>query len=195
MTEDDKEAEINRLKRMSKELWEQKEEYKKKIKFLEDRIFKTLERHKFVTVQGIEKTEVLSDIVNKLIDTAEEQLLIITPYIDSEYTGRLMQKQSASNVDVILVTKELAQIKTKAKEIKEAIKLLKGFEQIKHIEILFANSLVIIKDKKECYFSTGALSKEDLEISYNIGLLSKEKDDVNIMINFFKKHVPSFMTV
>ncbi|MHA1271118.1 MAG: hypothetical protein ACTSPY_15095 [Candidatus Helarchaeota archaeon] len=195
MVEDDKEAEIQRLKKMSKDLWDQKEEYKKKIKFLEDRIFKTLERHKFATVQGIEKTMLVSEVIDKLIKEAKGQLLIITPYIDSEYTGRLMQKNSESNIEIILVTKELAQIKTKAKEIKEALKLLKGFDQIKHIEILSANSLVIIRDKEECYFSTGALSKDDLEINYNIGLWSKEKDDINMMVNFFKKHIPSFMTI
>ena len=106
-----------------------------------------------------------------------------------------MKKDIISHPDKYSVWLKIALNRIKSSQIKEAIKLLKGFEQIKHIEILFANSLVIIKDKKECYFSTGALSKEDLEISYNIGLLSKEKDDVNIMINFFKKHVPSFMTV
>jgi hypothetical protein len=192
---EDKEAEIQRLKKMSKELWDSKEEYKKKIKFLEDRIFKTLERHKFTTVQGIEKTKLTSEVVDELINSAKEQLLIVTPYIDSEYTGRLMQKNTADGVNVILVTKELGQIKTKSKEIKDAIKLLKGFEKIQHIETLFANSLLIIKDKEECYFSTGALSKDDLEISYSLGLLSKEKDDVTILSNFFKKHVPSFITI
>ena len=195
MSDEDKEAEISRLKNMSKDLWNQKEEYKKKIKFLEDRIFKTLERHKFTTVQGIEKTQLNLDVVNNLIETAEEQLLIITPYIDSEYTGQLMQRNTKDGIDIILVTKELAQIKTNSKEIKNALKLLKGFEQIQHLEILFANSLLIIKDKQECFFSTGALSKEDLEISYNLGLLSKEKDDIKIMVTFFKKHVPSFISL
>ncbi|MHA1248855.1 MAG: hypothetical protein ACTSRP_02570 [Candidatus Helarchaeota archaeon] len=195
MVEDDKDAEIQRLKQMSKELWDQKEEYKKKIKFLEDRIFETLGRHKFATAQGIEKTLIIKEVVDNLINSAKKQLLIISPYIDSEYTGRLMQKKSADGVDVILITKELSQIKSKAKEIKEAIKLLKGFEQIQHIETLFANSLMIVKDKEECFFSTGALSKDDLEISYNIGLFSKEKDDINLMVNFIKKHLPSFVSI
>ncbi|MBD3229271.1 MAG: hypothetical protein GF329_13895 [Candidatus Lokiarchaeota archaeon] len=195
MSEEDKEAEIKRLKKMSKELWGQKEEYKKKIKFLEDRIFKTLERHKFTTVTGIEKTLITSKIVNELISSAGNQLLVITPYIDSEYTGTLMQKKSEDNVDIILVTKELSQIKTNKKEIKQAIKLLKGFDQIQHIEILFANSLLIIKDQEEALISTGVLTKDNLEISYNLGLFTKEKDDIKIFKNFFQMHVPKFMKI
>ena len=82
MDEGELKDEIDRLKKMSKEYWDQKEEYKKKVKFLQDQIFKVLERHKFSTVVAMEKTIQLAKIVDEMISNAKEQLLIITPYID-----------------------------------------------------------------------------------------------------------------
>ena len=148
MDEGELKDEIERLKKTSKEYWNQKEEYKKKVKFLQDQIFKVLERHKFVTVQAMEKTHLLSKIVNELISGAKEQLLILTPYMDVEYTGKVMDKAtSAPDVQIIMVTKESHQIKEK--EIQKAFKLLKGYDKIQHVTNVFASAFMIIKDKEK----------------------------------------------
>jgi hypothetical protein len=194
MEETELKDEIERLKKTSKEYWNQKEEYKKKVQFLQDQIFKVLERHKFLTVQAMEKTVLLSKKVNELISSAKEQLLVITPYIDVEYTGKLMDKASAApELNIIIVTKESHQIKDK--EIQNAYKLLKGFERIQHITNVFTSGFVIIKDKTEVLIASGGLSKDHLDSLFNIGMLSEEKDDVNLMLKFFKIHIPTFMEV
>jgi len=194
LEESDLQDEIDRLKKQSKEYWNQKEEYKKKVTFLQDQVFKVLERHKFISVLETEKTLSLSKIANELISTAQEQLLIVTPYIDVEYTGKLMDKASATpNLKIILVTKEVAQIKEK--DVQKSFKLLKGFDKIQHITNVFTSSLVIIKDKAEMLMASGGLSIEHLDSLYNIGMNSEEKDDINLMLKFFKAHIPTFMEV
>ena len=194
MDESELSDEIERLKKMSKEYWNQKEEYKKKVKFLQDQIFKVLERHKFTTVQAMEKTVLLSKLVKEMISNAKEQLLIITPYMDVEYTGLLMDRATASSeLKIIMVTKESHQIKEK--DVQKAFKLLKGFDKIQHVTNVFTSGFVIIKDKEEVLISSGGLSKDHLDNLFNIGIFSKETDDVNLMVKFFKAHVPTFMEV
>lgn len=194
MDESESQDEIERLKKMSKEYWNQKEEYKKKVQFLQDQIFKVLERHKFTTVTAMEKTVLLSKLVEKFISTAKEQLLIITPYIDVEFTGKLMDKATASpELKIIIVTKESHQIKEKA--IEKAFKLLKGFDKIQHVTNVFTSGFIIIKDKAEVLIASGGLSKDHLDNLFNIGLYSEEQDDVNLVVKFFKNHIPTFMEV
>lgn len=194
MEESDLQDEIDRLKKQSKEYWNQKEEYKKKVTFLQDQVFKVLERHKFVSVLETEKTSSLSKTVNELISTAQEQLLIITPYIDVEYTGKLMDQATATaSLKIILVTKEIGQIKEK--DVQKAFKLLKGFDKISHITNVFTSSFLIIKDKAEMLLASGGLSTEHLDNLYNLGMKSEEKDDINLMLKFFKAHIPTFMEV
>ncbi|MFX1293287.1 MAG: hypothetical protein ACFFD2_00315 [Promethearchaeota archaeon] len=186
--------EIERLKKMSREYWNQKEEYKKKVKFLQDQIFKVLERHKLVTVHSMEKTIQLLKVVNKMISDAKEQLLIITPFLDVEYTGKLMDKATASpELKIIIVTKESHQIKEK--EIQKAFKLLKGFDRIQHVTNVFTSGFVIIKDKDKVLIGSGGLSKDHLDNLLNIGLYSEETDDINIMLKFFNAHIPTFMKI
>ncbi|MHA1651583.1 MAG: hypothetical protein ACTSYB_15435 [Candidatus Helarchaeota archaeon] len=194
MDESELKDEIDRLKKMSREYWNQKEEYKKKVKFLQDQIFKVLERHKFVTVQAMEKTLLLSKIVDELITSAKEQLLIITPYIDVEYTGKLMDQATANpELSIIMVTKESHQIKDK--EIQKAFKLLKGFDKIQHVTNVFTSGFVIIKDKEKVLIASGGLSKDHIENLFNVGLYSEESDDINLMLKFFKAHIPTFMEI
>lgn len=194
MDESDLQDEIDRLKKMSKEYWNQKEDYKKKVKFLQDQIFKVLERHKFVTVQAMEKTIRLSKIVNELISGAKEQLLIITPYLDVDYCGKLMDKATEiPDLTIILVTKESHQIKDK--EIQKAFKLLKGSEKIQHVTNVFTSGFVIIKDKTKILIGSGGLSRDHLDNLFNLGLYSEETDDINLMLKFFKAHVPTFMEI
>ena len=194
MSEDYKDDEIERLKRQSKEYWNQKEEYKKKVQFLQDQVFKVLERHKFMTVQAMEKTILLSKTVKEMIETAKEQLLIITPYLDVDYTGILMDKAANSpDLAIVVVTKEVHQIKDK--DIQKAFKLLKGFEKIQHITNVFTSGFLIIKDKEQMLFSSGSLAKDHLESLFNIGMFSEEKDDVNLVLKFFKTHIPTFMEI
>ncbi|MHA1264247.1 MAG: hypothetical protein ACTSRS_03350 [Candidatus Helarchaeota archaeon] len=194
MDENELKDEIERLKKTSKEYWNQKEEYKKKVKFLQDQIFKVLERHKFVTVLSMEKTYLLSKIVNELITEAKNQLLIITPYVDVDYTGILMDKASTSpDLNIILVTKESHQIKDK--EIQKAFKLLKGFDKIQHVTNVFTSAFMIIKDKEKVLIASGGLSKDHLENLYNLGMYSSETDDINLMVKIFKTHVPTFMEI
>lgn len=186
--------EIDRLKKTSKEYWNQKEEYKKKVKFLQDQIFKVLERHKFLTVQAMEKTYLLSKVVKELISEAKEQLLVLTPYMDVEYTGILMDKATTEpKVKIIVVTKESHQIKDK--EIQKSYKLLKGFDKIQHITNVFTSTFMIIKDKEKVLMASGGLTKDNLESLFNIGLLTEENDDINLMVKIFKTHIPTFMEV
>ncbi|MFX1298597.1 MAG: hypothetical protein ACFFD2_27530, partial [Promethearchaeota archaeon] len=194
MSESDLKDEIERLKKMTSEYWNQKEEYKKKVKFLQDQIFKVLERHKFVTVQAMERTVQLSKMVNELISDAKEQLLIITPYMDVDYTGILMDKAMASpDLKIIMVTKESHQIKEK--DIQKAFKLLKGFDKIQHVTNVFTSGFVIIKDKARVLIGSGGLSKDHLNNLYNIGLFSEETGDINLLLKFFKAHIPIFMEI
>ncbi len=194
MDESELKDEIDRLKKTSREYWNQKEEYKKKVQFLQDQIFKVLERHKFVTVQAMEKTILLSKIVNELLADAKEQLLVITPYIDVDYTGKLMDRASNTpELKIIMVTKESYQIKEK--DIQKAFKLLKGFDRIQHVTNVFTSSFIIIKDKEAVLIASGSLSSENLDNLFNVGMYSKETDDVNLMLKFFKAHIPTFMEV
>ncbi len=194
MEEGELKDEIERLKKTSKEYWNQKEEYKKKVKFLQDQIFKVLERHKFLTVQAMEKTHLLSKIVNELISGAKEQLLLITPYMDVDYTGKLMDKATNSpDLKIIMVTKESHQIKDK--EVQKAFKLLKGFDKIQHIANVFTSMFMIIKDKEKVLMASGGLSNDHLNNLYNIGMLTEENDDINLLIKIFKTHIPSFIEV
>ncbi|TFG05307.1 MAG: hypothetical protein EU536_02295 [Promethearchaeota archaeon] len=194
MTESELKDEIERLKKTSKDYWNQKEEYKKKVKFLQDQIFKVLERHKFTTVLSMEKTYLLSKIVNEFISDAKDQLLIITPYMDVDYAGKLMDRASASpSLKIVIVTQEIHQIKDK--EIQKAFKLLKAFDKIQHITNVFSNAFMIIKDKEKMLLASGGLTKEHLDNLYNIGLYSEETDDINLMVKIFKTHIPTFMEV
>jgi hypothetical protein len=194
MNESELQDEIDRLKKTSKEYWNQKEEYKKKVKFLQDQIFKVLERHKFVTVQAMEKTIRLSKIVNELISSATEQLLIITPYLDVDYCGKLMDRATeVPDLNILLVTKESHQIKEK--EIQKAFKLLKNFEKIQHVTNVFTSGFVIIQDKTKILIGSGGLSKDHLDNLFNLGLSSEETDDVNLLLKFFKAHIPTFIEI
>ncbi len=194
MDEGELKDEIDRLKKMSKEYWDQKEEYKKKVKFLQDQIFKVLERHKFSTVVAMEKTIQLAKIVDEMISNAKEQLLIITPYIDVDYTGKLMDKAAATpDLNIIMVTKESHQVKDK--NIQKAFKLLKGYEKIQHVTNVFTSGFIIIMDKEKLLIASGGLSKDHIDNLFNIGLYSEENDDINLLLKFFKAHIPAFMEV
>jgi hypothetical protein len=194
MQETELKDEIERLKTQSKEYWNQKEEYKKKVTFLQEQVFKVLERHKYVSVIETEKTLSLNKLVNELISKAKEQLLIITPYIDVEYTGKLMDKASATpSLKIILVTKEMAQLKEK--EVQKVFKLLMGFNKIQHITNVFTSGFVMIRDKEEMVIASGGLSVEHLNSLFNVGMKSEEKDDINLILKFFKAHIPTFMEV
>ena len=188
----DKEIEMDSLKKMSKDLFNQNQKLKQEIKTLQEQIYNIFTQYRIVVGKSQEKSLNSSNIVNELINGAKNELLIITPIIDKNYLGKLIDKAN-TNVDVMLVTSEMDQMTSK--EYKKTLKTIKSSKTINNFTNPITKSLLIIKDKERALISTGALSEKVLTLTHNIGLLLSNKNDLNTLIRFFKAHLPRFVQV
>lgn len=185
------EVEIESLKKMSKELYTQNQKLKNEIKELQEQIYGIFQQYKIVS-KNVEKVLDIKKIVDELITGAKSELLIITPVIDKEYFGKLIDKVN-SKVEMILVTSEMDQLKLKEdKPYKETLKAVKSNELIKSFTNPTTKVLMIMKDRERGLISTGALSNDVLNLTLNFGFLLSNKNDLNIVIRFLKLHLPRF---
>ncbi|MFX1451257.1 MAG: hypothetical protein ACFFCM_10470 [Promethearchaeota archaeon] len=189
------EIEVESLKKMSKDLYNQNQKLKQEIKALQDQIYDIFSQYKMVTGKPLESAMDGTKIVDELVDGAKEELLIISPVIDKKYLGKLFDKVNAK-VNVMIVTGEMDQLKTKdLKQYIENLKALKSNELIKSFTNPTVRSFLIIKDKERGLLSTGALAEMVLTVTQNIGFLLTNKNDLNTLIRFFKQHLPTFVKV
>jgi len=188
------EVELESLKKMSKELYTQNQKLKSEIKALQDQVYGIFSQYKMVS-NKVEKVLNISKIVNELIDGAQKELMVITPVIDKEYLGKIIDKVN-SKVQVTLVTQEMDQLKSKEhKPYKETLKAIKSNELIKSFTNPTTKALMIMKDKERALISTGALAQEVLDLTLNMGFLLTNKNDLNNLIRFLKLHLPRFAKV
>ena len=108
MSED---IEIESLKKMSKDLYNQNQKLKQEIKALQEQIYNIFGQYKIVTGKPLESSLDCTKIADELIDGAKEEILIITPVIDKKYLGKLFDKVN-KRVNVMIVTSEMDQLKT-----------------------------------------------------------------------------------
>lgn len=184
--------ELESLKKMSKDLYTQNQKLKQEIKALQDQIYNIFAQNQMVTGKPVEKALNAPKIINELIDGSQNELLIITSVIDKKYLGKLIDKVNA-NVNIMIVTAEMDQMTTK--DYKLNLKTIKANEAIKSFTNPATKSLIIIKDKERGLVSTGALSEEVLNLTQNIGFLTTNKNYLNILIRFFKEHIPRFTKI
>ncbi len=189
------EIEIESLKKMSKDLYNQNQKLKQEIKALQEQIYSIFSQYKMVTGKTLESALDCAKIADELVDGAKEELLIITPVIDKKYVGKIFDKVN-KKVNVMIVTSEMDQLKTKdLKQYIENLKAIKSNELIKSFTNPTTRSFIIIKDKERALVSSGALAEMVMTLTQNIGFMLTNKNDLNTLLRFFKQHLPRFVKV
>ena len=191
--DDDREIEIQKLKQMTKDMWKKNEDLKKEVKNLQDQIISIFSNYQFLSEPPIEKGRSLKEEVDKIIDEAKEDLHIITPILDQEYFGKLIDKSNA-NVKIFICTLDAEDIK-KNKDAQKVLKALKSDTVIKSVTNINLNSLIIISDKKKAIISSGNLTKNNLGSQSNTGMLLNYREDLNKCIRYVNKNFPGFMSI
>ncbi|MHC1591401.1 MAG: phospholipase D-like domain-containing protein [Candidatus Helarchaeales archaeon] len=189
--DDDASIEIESLKKMSKEYYQKNVQLKKEVKELQEQIISIFDKYQMVTSQNIEKTRDLKKAVDDLISSAKNGLFIVTPTLDQEYLGKLIDKSKSVKVSICTLDKP----DIKDKQFHNVLKVLKSDTVIKSVTNSSTNSLVIIKDDDKALFSSGTLTESNLTEKLNIGFLLTYKNDINKCIRFLNAHFPSFMQV
>ncbi|NHI94096.1 MAG: hypothetical protein EAX96_16520 [Candidatus Lokiarchaeota archaeon] len=190
---DDKDLEVQKLKQMTKDLWKKNEDLKKEVKTLQDQIINIFGNYQFLSEPPIEKGQSLKDQINKIIDDAKEDLHVITPIIDQDYFGKLIDK-SNQNVKIFICTLDVEDVK-KNKDAQKVLKALKSDTLIKSVTSTNLNSVAILSDKKRAIISSGALTKNDILNLSNIGMLLSFREDLNKCIRYLNKNFPGFMSI
>ncbi|MHA1145620.1 MAG: TrmB family transcriptional regulator sugar-binding domain-containing protein [Candidatus Helarchaeota archaeon] len=189
MADDDRSIEIESLKQMSKEYYQKNVQLKKEVKALQEQIISIFDKYQTVTSQEVAKTKNLRKMTDELISSAKKELLIVSPILDQEYFGKLIDKSKSVQVTICTLDKQ----DIKDKEFHNVLKALKSDTVIKSVTNSSTNSLVIISDKEKALFSSGSLTKKSFSELFNIGFLLTYRNDINNCIRFANSHFPSFM--
>ena len=190
---DDKDLEIQKLKQMTKDLWKKNEDSKKEVKNLQDQIINIFGNYQFLSEPPIEKGLSLKDQVNKIIEEVNEDLHVITPIIDQDYFGKLIDLTN-KNVKVFICTLDVEDVK-KNKDAQKVLKALKSDTLIKSVTNTNLNSVMILADKKRAILCSGNLTNNDITNFSNTGMLLSFREDLNKCIRYLNKNFPGFMSV
>ncbi|MEE9378679.1 MAG: hypothetical protein V3V33_11675 [Candidatus Lokiarchaeia archaeon] len=137
---------------------------------------------------GIEKKNVLNDLLMNLINSTKDQLNIVTPRID-EFYAKELKRVVEREIPVLLITNDRGGLSKKDLPIYDDLKLTQGISVINNPNVRF----LLVFNTEQGVYSGGALDKEELSKSILIVTKIQEKSKLRTVAEIFSLMLPTFM--
>jgi len=137
---------------------------------------------------GIEKKNVLNDLLMNLINSTQDQLNIVTPRID-EFYAKELKRLVEREIPVLLITIDRGELSKKDLPIYDDLKLTQGISVINNPNVRF----LLVFNTEQAVYSGGALDKEELSKSILIVTKIQEKSKLRMVAEIFSLMLPTFM--
>ncbi|MCK4381412.1 MAG: hypothetical protein KAW51_09770 [Candidatus Lokiarchaeota archaeon] len=137
---------------------------------------------------GVEKKNVLNDLLMNLINSTKDQLNIVTPRID-EFYAKELKRLVEREIPVLLITTDRGEFSKKDLPIYDDLKLTQGISVINNPNVRF----LLVFNTEQAIYSGGALDKEELSKSILIVTKIQEKSKLRTVAEIFSLMLPTFM--
>ncbi|MFX1378278.1 MAG: hypothetical protein ACFFA4_04220 [Promethearchaeota archaeon] len=137
---------------------------------------------------GVDKKNVLNDLLINLINSTKDQLNIITPRIDDFYAKEL-KRAVERGIPVLLITNDRSDIPKSYMPIYDDLKLTQGISVINNPNVKF----LLVFNTEQAIYAGGSLDKEELSKSILIVTRIQEKMKLRLIAEIFSLMLPTFM--
>ncbi|MFX0145090.1 MAG: hypothetical protein ACFE9C_13575 [Candidatus Hodarchaeota archaeon] len=170
------------------ELRVENKKLKQQIASLEDKIMSLVGMVNIESSGGMEKKNVLNDLLLNLINSTNDQLNIITPRIDDFYAKEL-KRAVERGIPVLLITNDRSDIPKNYMPIYDDLKLTQGISVINNPNVKF----LLVFNTEQAIYAGGSLDREELSKSILIVTTIKEKTKLKLIAEIFSLMLPTFM--
>jgi len=161
---------------------------KQQIASLEEKIMSLVGMVKIESSGGVDKKNVLNDLLINLINSTNDQLNIVTPRIDEFYAKELIRAVERG-IPVLLITNDRSEIPKNYIPIYDNLKITQGINVINNPNVKY----LLAFNTKQAIYAGGSLDKEELSRSILITTTIKEKTKLKLIAEIFSLMLPTFM--
>jgi len=137
---------------------------------------------------GVDKRNVLNDMLINLINTTQDQLNVVTPRIDNFYANEL-KRVVERGIPVLLITDDRGDIPKNYIPIYDDLKLTQGISVINNPNVKY----LLVFNTEQAIYAGGSLDKEELSKSILIVTKIQEKTKLRMIAEIFSLMLPTFM--
>ncbi|MFX0022766.1 MAG: hypothetical protein ACFE9S_10590 [Candidatus Hermodarchaeota archaeon] len=161
---------------------------KQQIASLEEKIMSLVGMVNIESSGGVDKKNVLNDLLINLINSTNDQLNIITPRIDGFYAKEL-KRAVDRGIPVLLITNDRSDIPKDYIQIYDDLKITQGISVINNPNVKF----LLVFNTEQAVYAGGSLDKEELTKSILIVTKIQEKAKLRLIAEIFSLMLPTFM--
>ncbi len=161
---------------------------RQQIASLEEKIMSLVGMVKIESSGGMDKKNVLNDLLINLINSTNDQLNIVTPRIDDFYAKELIRAVERG-IPVLLITNDRSEIPKNYIPIYDNLKITQGISVINNPNVKY----LLIFNTEQAIYAGGSLDKEELSRSILITTTIKEKAKLKLIAEIFSLMLPTFM--
>ena len=166
----------------------QNKKLQEQVTNLENKIISLVGMVNIESSGGVEKKNVLNDLLMNLINSTKDQLNIVTPRVD-EFYAKELKRVVERGIPVLLITNDRGELSKKDLPIYDDLKLTQGISVINNPNVRF----LLAFNTEQAIYSGGALDKEELSKSILIVTQIQEKSKLRTVAEIFSLMLPTFM--
>jgi hypothetical protein len=161
---------------------------KAQITDLENKIMTLVGMVNIESSGGVEKKNILNDLLTELINTTSDQLNIVTPRV-GEFYAKELKRVVERGIPILLITNDRSDIPKDYIPVYDDLKLTQGISIINNPNVKF----LLIFNTDQAIYAGGALDKEELSKSILIVTKIQEKTKLRMIAEIFSLMLPTFM--
>ncbi|MFX1363665.1 MAG: hypothetical protein ACFFCE_09345 [Promethearchaeota archaeon] len=161
---------------------------REQITSLENKILTLVGMVNIESSGGVEKKNVLNDMLINLINSTEDQLNIVTPKID-EFYAKELKRIVGRGIPVLLITTDRSEYSKKSVYIYDDLKNTQGISIVNNPNVRF----LLLFNTEQAIYSGSTLDKEELSKSILIVTKIQEKSKLKLIAEIFSLMLPTFM--
>ncbi|MHA1248835.1 MAG: phospholipase D-like domain-containing protein [Candidatus Helarchaeota archaeon] len=186
------EIQLNSLRKMVNDLIEQNKSLKAKITSLEDEILKIRAQYKFYLNKSATKGKNFN-VIQEFIDSTNNKLSIITPYVDSTFVNFFIKINKLKDVNIQIILHDRQMIPNDRDD------LLKGFDELQLNSLITkiynsdSKMTILIQDDRRILICSTNLSKKDILETYNFIIVVEDPFLIERFKSQYEEQLPHFM--
>lgn len=177
---------------MVNDLIEQNKSLKAKITSLEDEILKIRAQYKFYLNKSATKGKNFN-VIQEFIDSTNNKLSIITPYVDSTFVNFFIKINKLKDVNIQIILHDRQMIPNDRDD------LLKGFDELQLNSLITkiynsdSKMTILIQDDRRILICSTNLSKKDILETYNFIIVVEDPFLIERFKSQYEEQLPHFM--